>query len=70
MTIPRDLIAEKRLEWTRNDERIVALVRDNPGMCGVDAAGLRLLVAPGTVRRAAESGVVELPDHRLHPRAV
>jgi hypothetical protein len=50
-----------------NEQRIVALVRENPGSLSVDAAALRLLISPITIRSAVKRGVVDLRDHRLFP---
>ena len=50
--VPRDLVAEMRQLRAQNEERIVALVRENPGLLSVDAAALRLQISPITIRSA------------------
>ena len=68
--VPRDLVAEMRQLEAHNDDRIIALVRENPGSFSVDAAAVRLLLAGNTVRSAVKRGLVSLRDHRLFPARV
>ncbi len=63
----RDLIAEMRRERAHNDERIAALVRDEPGIFSVDSAALRVQISATTIRSAVKRGVVDLREHRLFP---
>ena len=63
--VPSDLIAEMYQQRARNDDRVVALVRENSGVFSVAAAALRLLLADNTVPNAVRRDVVSLWDGRL-----